>query len=67
MDLKSGEKYRMKILLKFYYILLTIYYTIKIARQNAINDSLRSEIKKYKKALGKHDFPTSNKSTEYPE
>lgn len=52
---------------KCWYIFLTIFYKVRnfflIGRINA----LKEQNEKMKIALGRHDFPTSYKSTRYPD
>ncbi len=46
---------------------MIIYFSICIARERAKIQNLKKQNEKYKIALGKHDFPTSSKSTQYPD
>jgi len=57
----------MNFLKTFYYKILIFFEHIKISRQKAKIQILQEKNKEIKIALGKHDFPTSSKSTKYPE
>jgi hypothetical protein len=57
----------MNVIRYLYYKILIMITKIQISRQHAKQHNLKENIKEIKIALGKHDFPISMKSTEFPE